>query len=163
IISMGLFATPVAYPFSSLGPTTRLVVSIFNPLAPVIDAFRRTVLLGKQPSWLLGVGAISATVTLTLGYLIFKKLEIWIADYARRRARGHPGLEALPARPPPSSAHEAGPQPHPGTQQVGVDLGPARHQLPARTRRVARPRGCERLGEVDAAEDPQPCDVPDRG
>jgi ABC-2 type transport system permease protein/lipopolysaccharide transport system permease protein len=52
-------------------------------LAPVIDGYRRTVLLDRAPDWgLLGLGELGAFATLFLGYVLFKRLEPGIADVA---------------------------------------------------------------------------------
>jgi ABC-2 type transport system permease protein/lipopolysaccharide transport system permease protein len=54
-----------------------------NPLAPVIDGYRRAVLQGLPPRWgLLALGAIGALVYLVAGYTVFKRLEGGIADVA---------------------------------------------------------------------------------
>ena len=56
---------------------------MINPLVPVIDGIRRTILLGKPPEWLpLGAGAVSAFVILLAGLWLFKKMETGIADVA---------------------------------------------------------------------------------
>jgi ABC-2 type transport system permease protein/lipopolysaccharide transport system permease protein len=84
-IQIGLFATPVAYPLSQLIHNHTLVVvySAINPIAPVLDSLRRTVLLGTSPDWLpLAVGGVSSFLMLTVGYTIFKRLETGIADVA---------------------------------------------------------------------------------
>ena len=50
---------------------------------PVIDGFRRCVLTGLPPDWLLlGVGSVSSVVALVLGFALFKRLETGIADVA---------------------------------------------------------------------------------
>ena len=85
LIQFGLFATPVAYGISVFVKSTKqlLVYSAVNPLAPVIDGLRRTVLLGQNPEWdALAVGTASAFVVLSLGYWLFKRLETGIADIA---------------------------------------------------------------------------------
>ncbi len=82
LIQIGLFATPVAYNISQLlSPGWRLVYSFANPMAPIIDSYRRTVLYGLPPQWLyLGAGAVSSLVILIVGLRIFKRLELGIAD-----------------------------------------------------------------------------------
>lgn len=88
IIQLGMFATPVIWPFQKLpahmaGLPIRDIYCVFNPLGPVIDNARRTLLLGQQPDWLtLGLGAAGAVVYLVSGYLIFKRLEATFADIA---------------------------------------------------------------------------------
>jgi ABC-type polysaccharide/polyol phosphate export permease len=81
VVSLGLFATPVIWPFSRV--KFQALYSVFNPLGPVIDNIRRTVLLGEQPTWgLLGIAAASALCFLIGGYAIFKRLEGELADIA---------------------------------------------------------------------------------
>jgi ABC-type polysaccharide/polyol phosphate export permease len=113
ITSLGLFATPVIWPLSNIPSNYHLgggvyvhravvhghvipghwvggiiinlqmVYGFFNPLGPVIDGARRTMLLGLEPQWnLVGVAALGAVVYLTVGYRIFKRLEVNFADIA---------------------------------------------------------------------------------
>jgi ABC-type polysaccharide/polyol phosphate export permease len=82
-LQLGLFVTPVAYGMGVVDPSLRVLYSALNPLAPVIDGYRRTVLLGLPPDWhLLVPGAVTSVVVLALGYLMFKRLEPGFADYA---------------------------------------------------------------------------------
>jgi lipopolysaccharide transport system permease protein len=112
ITTMGLFATPVIWPYSKIpanfhvagghvvtvvnkhgqavhhvvgGFTVNLqvVYGFFNPVGPVIDQARRTLMLGLQPQWtLVGAAALGATICLYFGYRIFKRLEVNFADIA---------------------------------------------------------------------------------
>jgi ABC-type polysaccharide/polyol phosphate export permease len=85
IINLGLFVTPVAYGFEVIAKTqsAQIVYSILDPIAPVIDSMRRTVLYGMSPNWVpLAAGTASSLVLLVLGYALFKKLETGIADIA---------------------------------------------------------------------------------
>ncbi len=114
ITSLGLFLTPVIWPFSKIPTSYRisgghlvhkvvqhghvlhpahlvgglvinlqLVYSFFNPLGPVIDNARRTMLLGQSPTWnVIGVGALGAVLYLVFGYRTFKRLEVNFADIA---------------------------------------------------------------------------------
>ena len=83
ILQLGLFATPVAYGMDVVAPSLRVLYSTLNPLAPVIDGYRRTVLLGLPPDWrLLGPAAAAAALWLAVGYVVFKRLEPGFADYA---------------------------------------------------------------------------------
>jgi ABC-2 type transport system permease protein/lipopolysaccharide transport system permease protein len=77
--------TPVAYGFEVIAKTqsAQIVYSILDPIAPVIDSMRRTVLYGMSPNWVpLAAGTASSLVLLVLGYALFKKLETGIADIA---------------------------------------------------------------------------------
>lgn len=81
VLQIGLFATPVAYEMTKYPVNWRVPYSIINPLGPVIDSYRRTVLLGKPPLWSqFGAAAASATVLLMLAAALFSKLERGMAD-----------------------------------------------------------------------------------
>ena len=83
ILQLGLFATPVAYGMDVVAPQFQVLYSALNPLAPVIDGYRRTILLGLPPDWhLLGPGAVTSALLLAFGYVVFKRLEPGFADYA---------------------------------------------------------------------------------
>jgi ABC-2 type transport system permease protein/lipopolysaccharide transport system permease protein len=113
VTSIGLFATPVIWPFSEIpthyylfgghhvryhrighhvilshyvgGITVNLqmVYGFFNPLGPIINAARETMLLGHAPQWnLVGIASLGAVLYLLVGYRIFKRLEVNFADIA---------------------------------------------------------------------------------
>jgi ABC-type polysaccharide/polyol phosphate export permease len=83
ILQLGLFATPVAYGMNDVPASVRVVYSALNPLAPVIDGYRRTILWGQPPDWhLLLPGAAVSLVVLVVGYAVFKRMEPGFADYA---------------------------------------------------------------------------------
>ena len=85
LLQLGLFATPVAYGTVAIANsrTMVLVFSALNPLSPVIDGLRRTILHGQAPDWsALGIGALTATLLLFVSYLLFKRLETGMADIA---------------------------------------------------------------------------------
>jgi ABC-type polysaccharide/polyol phosphate export permease len=82
---LGLFLTPVAYGMEVIAHSRSklLLYSFLNPVAPVIDGFRRTILYGLPPDWgLLGAGAVGAILVFVAGYVVFKRLEVGIADIA---------------------------------------------------------------------------------
>jgi ABC-type polysaccharide/polyol phosphate export permease len=84
ILQLGLFATPVALSIDDLVPARwqTLYVAV-NPLAAVIDGYRRTILHGLAPRGdLLLVAAVSTLVFLVGGYALFKRLETGFADVA---------------------------------------------------------------------------------
>ncbi len=114
IISLGLFLTPVIWPYSKI-PTNyhiaggshvhaviqnghvvhaahwvggftinlQIVYGFFNPLGPVIDNARRTMLLGQYPDWpIVAAATIGAALYLVFGYRLFKRLEVNFADIA---------------------------------------------------------------------------------
>jgi ABC-2 type transport system permease protein/lipopolysaccharide transport system permease protein len=83
IIQLGLFATPIAYGIEEIPRSLRVWYSALNPLAPVIDGYRRTVLLGEPPAWdLLLPGTLSAFLLLAVAFFVFKRLETGFADVA---------------------------------------------------------------------------------
>lgn len=83
VLQLGLFATPIAYGLEEIPAGFRPLYAVLNPLGPVIDGYRSTVLFGEAPQWgLLGLAALSATVLLVFGYAFFKRLETGIADVA---------------------------------------------------------------------------------
>jgi ABC-type polysaccharide/polyol phosphate export permease len=84
-IQVGLFVTPVVYAASSISSsnTFLLAFSAVNPLVPVIEGLRETVLNGGAPNWAsLGVGAASSMLYLLGGFALFKRLETGMADIA---------------------------------------------------------------------------------
>jgi ABC-type polysaccharide/polyol phosphate export permease len=83
LLQVGLFATPVAYGIEVVPADLRGLYSALNPIAPVIDGLRRSVLEGSAPrTGLLLVGGASAVVQLVVSYRLFKRLETGIADVA---------------------------------------------------------------------------------
>ncbi len=82
-LQLGLFATPVAFGIEVVPRSFQPLYVALNPLAAVIDGYRRTVLLGQPPAFdLLGIAAIAALVVLVGGYALFKRLEVGFADVA---------------------------------------------------------------------------------
>jgi len=83
VLQIGLFLTPIAYGLDLIPAWARLPYCFLNPVAPVIDSFRRTVLLGEMPQWgYLAAGGATALVVLIGGYALFKRLEGSFADVA---------------------------------------------------------------------------------
>jgi len=83
VLQLGLFVTPVAFPLDVVPTSLRGLYVALNPLAAVIDAYRRTVLFGQPPRLgLLAIAAAGAAVTVLGGYLGFKRMEAAIADVA---------------------------------------------------------------------------------
>lgn len=88
LLQIGLYATPVAYPISKIvGPNGLLhgwwasAYPYLNPLAPVMDGFRRILAHGQWPEWgpLMGA-AIIGTVGLFLSYWWYKRIDRTFAD-----------------------------------------------------------------------------------
>jgi ABC-2 type transport system permease protein/lipopolysaccharide transport system permease protein len=83
LLQVGIFVTPVAYGFDVVPASARGIYSFVNPLAPVIDAYRRTILFGEAPdlTYLL-LGAAGAITWFSFGYWYFKRMEGGIVDVA---------------------------------------------------------------------------------
>jgi ABC-type polysaccharide/polyol phosphate export permease len=83
ILQLGLFISPVGYPIEIVPARFRGLYVALNPLAAVIDGYRRVVLYGVAPRlYFLLLGGTTSLVVLVLGYLLFKRLEAGIADVA---------------------------------------------------------------------------------
>lgn len=83
ILQLGLFATPVAYGMDLIPQRFKLVYVIFDPIAAVIDGFRRTLLYHQTPDVvLLSAACVSSVLFLTAAYVAFKKLETRFSDVA---------------------------------------------------------------------------------
>lgn len=83
VLQLGLFVTPVGYGLPVVPHAFRLVYCFVNPIAPVIDGLRRTLVLNQSPVWTqFGVGAASAVLVLLAGWALFKRLETGFADVA---------------------------------------------------------------------------------
>ena len=84
LLQLGLFATPVAYSFYAVVPEKyQAVYSAVNPLGPVIQSFRDTVLLGQAPKvGLLTIAFFSSIVWVVVGWVVFKKMEPGFSDVA---------------------------------------------------------------------------------
>ncbi len=81
ILQFGILATPVAYGFDAIPPSFRTLYAVLNPLGPVIDGYRRVVLLGQLPDWDgFLIATVSSTVILAGSYLLFKHLEAGFPD-----------------------------------------------------------------------------------
>lgn len=87
----GMFATPVIWQFSKLRwmhvpgipgmHNFQPIYSFLNPMSAVIGGLKNSVLLGQAPQWdLLGIALFGALLYLSIGYTVFKKLEVNFAD-----------------------------------------------------------------------------------
>jgi lipopolysaccharide transport system permease protein len=80
LVQLWMFATPVAYPISVI-PDWLRPFYLLNPMAAIIDGYRRAIILGAHPD--LGALALSAVVTVLLAATalsIFKRAERTFAD-----------------------------------------------------------------------------------
>jgi len=84
LIQIWLFASPVLYSLeaarSALPPAFSRIY-LLNPLAGIVDTFRRAVVLQQAPDYVaLAVSAIVAALLLPAAYLYFKYTELTMAD-----------------------------------------------------------------------------------
>jgi lipopolysaccharide transport system permease protein len=84
IIPLGLqvwmFASPIIYPLS-LVPESLLPVYMLNPMAGLIDSYRRVVLQGEPPVYsYLAISTVISLVVFLVGYSYFKRAEPAFAD-----------------------------------------------------------------------------------
>jgi lipopolysaccharide transport system permease protein len=80
LLQIWMFATPVVYPLDAI-PGRFRTVCLANPVAGLVDSFRRVVLEGKSPNVaLLSYSALFAIVFFTIAYMIFKILDSDMAD-----------------------------------------------------------------------------------
>jgi lipopolysaccharide transport system permease protein len=80
VIQMGLFVTPVIYPFS-LVPHHLQPLYAINPMVGVLELFRWMLFPGAPfPGWLLAVPVVVAAITLVSGSRYFARAERDFAD-----------------------------------------------------------------------------------
>jgi lipopolysaccharide transport system permease protein len=81
LLQIWMFATPILYPLSVVPESGRVFYQIVNPMAVVVDAYRRAVLQGQPPDLAhLATAGMISLVLLLLGYRYFKRLEREFAD-----------------------------------------------------------------------------------
>ena len=84
LVQVWLFATPVFYPLSAVKhslPEPLYWAYRLNPMAGVVDTFRRAVVLHQPPDLgALAMSAVVVTILLPLAYGYFKHVELTIAD-----------------------------------------------------------------------------------
>ena len=80
LLQVWMFLSPVIYPFEQVPPRFRGLYSL-NPMAGLIDAFRRVTIQGQAPDWpLLATSACFIAVLLPSAYLVFKWVDATLAD-----------------------------------------------------------------------------------
>ncbi|NOT61462.1 MAG: ABC transporter permease [Acidobacteria bacterium] len=81
VIQIWLFATPVLYPVSVIPEQYRTFYMLINPMAGIIDGYRRAVVLGIAPELkYLGLATLVSLFLVWAGYKYFKHLEHEFAD-----------------------------------------------------------------------------------
>jgi lipopolysaccharide transport system permease protein len=81
LVQVWMFATPILYPVSVVPERIRVWYLTLNPMAVVIDGYRRAVVQGQAPEWLYLANAAAISLALLwLAYKYFKHLERQFAD-----------------------------------------------------------------------------------
>jgi lipopolysaccharide transport system permease protein len=81
VTQIWLYATPVIYPLSVVPEHLRMTYLGVNPMASVIDGYRRVLVAGQPPDLdMLGLSAITALALLVCSYWYFKRAERGFAD-----------------------------------------------------------------------------------
>lgn len=79
-IQLWMFASPVIYPLDFI-PSQYRWLMLLNPLAGVVDGFRRCLLLGELPDGPLTIASVVGTLLiLGTGMVYFRKVERTLAD-----------------------------------------------------------------------------------
>ena len=79
-LQAGMYATPILYPSSSVPPEYKWVLLI-NPLAGIVDDFRRILLGGQMPNWQIFASyALISVLTFIAGQYFFLKTKKSFAD-----------------------------------------------------------------------------------
>jgi ABC-type polysaccharide/polyol phosphate export permease len=82
VLTIWMFATSVVYPVENVGGALGQVLKL-NPMTPIIDGYRATILRGQPPQMLpVMVAAILAVATLAVGWLMFHRAEFRFAESA---------------------------------------------------------------------------------
>jgi lipopolysaccharide transport system permease protein len=80
ITQIWMFATPIIYPVSVV-PEKLRPFYLLNPMAGIIDGYRRVIIQGLPPDWqYVGIATVVTLVVLVFSYKYFKKVEMKFAD-----------------------------------------------------------------------------------
>lgn len=77
------FMTPILYPIERLAkaPGWMRDVLVLNPLAPIFEGARATLLMGHSPDWKgLAIALVAGLVVLQIGYAVFMKAKRGFSD-----------------------------------------------------------------------------------
>jgi lipopolysaccharide transport system permease protein len=84
LVQVWLFATPVLYPLAAVKaalPAPLYTLYTMNPMAGVVDTFRRAVVLHQAPDFpALAFSALVVAVLVPAAYTYFKYVELTMAD-----------------------------------------------------------------------------------
>ena len=80
IIQIWMYATPIIYPVSVV-PEKLRPFYLLNPMAGIIDGYRRVIIQGLPPDWqYVGIATVVTLLVLIFSYKYFKKVEMKFAD-----------------------------------------------------------------------------------
>ncbi|HML60131.1 MAG TPA: ABC transporter permease [Solidesulfovibrio sp.] len=80
IVQLYFFATPILYPLTAVPEPYRSLLAL-NPLHPVVDHLRRTILWGQMPDWAaLGWVTLASAAVMLVGYAFFSSVKRLFAD-----------------------------------------------------------------------------------
>lgn len=80
VLTLWFYLTPVIYPVEIVPEKYQLIFDL-NPMAILINAYRRVILLDDSPAMdRLALGLGIAVVTFVVGYFLFKRMEAGFAD-----------------------------------------------------------------------------------
>jgi lipopolysaccharide transport system permease protein len=80
LLQVAFFTTPIFYPFEAVPESLRFLIRL-NPLASVVENFRRVILWERLPSWPgLAAWTLAAGLVMLLGYAFFMKTKKAFAD-----------------------------------------------------------------------------------
>ncbi len=80
LVQIWMYASPVIYPTDLIPPAYRPLYFL-NPMAGIIDGYRRVLVMGEPPNmYALLIATVTSAALLILGYFIFKRSEPLFAD-----------------------------------------------------------------------------------
>jgi len=80
MLQLWMFVSPVLYPLNSV-PARWRTLYLLNPIAGVVENFRRVILMGASPDFYsLGISTLIAVILLPVTYIYFKHVEATVAD-----------------------------------------------------------------------------------
>ena len=80
VLMLWMFASSVLYPISMVGGKLAILLQ-FNPMTPIIDAYRSVLLKNELPALVpFGAAAVLAVVTLAVGWVWFHRAEFQFAE-----------------------------------------------------------------------------------
>lgn len=81
VTQIWLYATPVIYPLSVVPANVRTAYLALNPMAAVIEGYRRVLVAGRAPDLeMLGLASAASLLLLLASYAYFKRAERSFAD-----------------------------------------------------------------------------------